>query len=147
MHEPEPKISSEKMKESHFKALKAIADDPTLTQRDLSRQLNLSLGKVNYIINALAEKGYVKMSRFKNSKNKLAYMYVLTPSGIKAKMELTYQFIRRKSDEYRALIREIQELQNDTRMFKNINPDLTDSPHGRDVMPKDTEDGRQDTDE
>lgn len=134
------------MKESHFKALKAIADDPTLTQRDLSRKLDLSLGKVNFIINALAEKGYVKMSRFKNSKNKLAYMYVLTPSGIKAKMELTYQFIKRKGEEYRALIREIHELENDTRKFNNVEQESTDSSASRNDTAQDADGGRTDTD-
>lgn len=97
----------------NLKILKELSKDKTLSQRDLSKKLGLSLGKVNYILNALIDKGLVKAERFKNSKKKLAYMYILTPKGIAEKMELTYLFLNRKIHEYDALRREIKELKKD----------------------------------
>ena len=96
------------MNEHHYIFLKELSKDNTLSQRDLSNKLGLSLGKVNYVLNALLDKGLVKAERFKNSKNKLAYMYQLTPEGIKKKMELTRYFLQRKMDEYDALKMEIE---------------------------------------
>ncbi|MGA3086479.1 MAG: MarR family EPS-associated transcriptional regulator [Thermodesulfobacteriota bacterium] len=82
------------MDENHLKTLKILEENPALSQRHLARELNLSLGKANYIINALIQKGYLKVKRFKNSNNKRSYIYYLTPEGIKKKFELTYQFFR-----------------------------------------------------
>jgi EPS-associated MarR family transcriptional regulator len=104
------------MDESHFKLLKELSRDNTLSQRDLSKKLGLSLGKVNYVVNALLDKGLVKVKRFKNSKHKSAYMYILTPRGIKKKMELTYAFFKRKNDEYGALKLEIEELKKELKI-------------------------------
>lgn len=97
----------------HLKILKELSKDKTLSQRDLSKRLGLSLGKVNYVLNALIDKGLVKVESFKNSKNKLAYMYILTPKGISKKMELTYLFLNRKIHEYDTIRREIEELKKD----------------------------------
>lgn len=97
----------------NLRILKELSKDKTLSQRDLSKKLGLSLGKVNYVLNALIDKGLVKAERFKNSKKKLAYMYVLTPKGITEKMELTYLFLNRKLHEYDALKKEIEELKKD----------------------------------
>ena len=88
------------MNEHHLKTLKELSRDSALSQRDLSKKLGLSLGRVNYVLNALLDKGLVKAERFKNSKNKLAYMYNLTPEGIIEKAELTYHFLQRKKKEY-----------------------------------------------
>jgi len=96
-----------------LKILKELSKDKTLSQRDLSKKLGLSLGKVNYLLNALIDKGLVKVESFKNSKKKLAYMYILTPKGIAKKMELTYLFLMRKRHEYNALKIEIEELKKD----------------------------------
>jgi len=91
-----------------------IKSDPEKPdQRDLSIKLGLSLGKINYVLNALLDKGLVKATRFKNSKNKLAYMYILTPEGIVAKVDLTHSFLLRKLTEYDALKREIEEMKRD----------------------------------
>lgn len=98
------------MNEHHLKIMKEISMDNTLSQRDLSKKLGLSLGKVNYVLNALLDKGLVKTERFKNSKNKRAYLYTLTPEGVRKKMELTSAFLKRKMDEYDALAREIKAL-------------------------------------
>jgi len=97
----------------NLKILKELAKDKTLSQRDLSKKLGLSLGKVNYVLNALIDKGLVKAEKFKNSKNKLAFMYILTPKGIKKKMELTYHFLERKMHEFDNLRIEIEELKKD----------------------------------
>jgi EPS-associated MarR family transcriptional regulator len=101
------------MDENHLKTLKILEENPALSQRHLARELNLSLGKVNYIINALIQKGYIKAKRFKNSKNKRSYIYYLTPEGIKKKVELTYQFFRTKSQEFEKLRQEIQALEHE----------------------------------
>jgi len=98
------------MNEFHFKILKELSENQTLSQRDLSKKLFASLGKVNYILNALIDKGMIKAKKFKNSKNKHAYMYILTPEGIKKKIELTHAFLKRKQEEYDTLKTEIEEL-------------------------------------
>ena len=96
------------MDESHFKTLREIANNNTLSQRDLSKKMGLSLGRVNCLVNALIDKGYIKARRFKNSKNKWAYMYVLTPKGISEKLRLTYRFLKMKSEEHDRLKKEIE---------------------------------------
>lgn len=98
------------MDESQFKTLRELAKDGTLSQRDLSRRMGLSLGRVNYVINGLLEKGYIKAERFKNSKNKIGYMYILTPSGMAEKFHQTQEFLARKSAEFEMLRREIETL-------------------------------------
>ena len=101
------------MTEAHLNTLRVLEADSTLSQRDISRLLQLSLGRVNYILNALVLKGYVKTRRFKNSRNKLAYKYILTPEGIRKKFKLTAHFIQRKSMEYEVLADEIEELKRE----------------------------------
>ena len=101
------------MDEHHLKTLKELSKDSALSQRDLSKRLGLSLGRVNYVLNALLDKGLLKAERFKNSKNKLANMYHLTPEGIIEKMELTYHFLQRKKKEYDSLGMEIEELRRE----------------------------------
>jgi EPS-associated MarR family transcriptional regulator len=101
------------MDEHHLTLLKELATDSTLSQRDLSKRLGLSLGKVNYVLKALLDKGFIKAERFKNSKKKLAYMYVLTPEGIKRKVYLTGHFLKIKVREYDALKVEIEEMRRE----------------------------------
>jgi len=101
------------MDEQHLIILKELAKDSTLSQRDLSNRLGLSLGKVNYVLNALLDKGFLKAERFKNSKKKRAYMYVLTPEGIKKRVELTYHFLKLKVREYDTLKAEIEEMRRE----------------------------------
>ncbi len=102
-----------KMNEHHLKLLKELSKDNKLSQRDLSRRLGLSLGKINYILKALLTKGLLKTEKFKNSRHKLAYMYHLTPKGLKVKIELTSNFLQRKMDEYDSLKLEIEELKEE----------------------------------
>ncbi len=108
------------MDESQFKTLRELAMDGTLSQRDLSRRMGLSLGRVNYIVNALLRKGYIKANRFKNSKNKMAYMYILTPKGIGVRVTHTYTFLQRKIDEFEKLKREIEILKKENVEIGNI---------------------------
>lgn len=98
------------MDESQFKTLRELARDGTLSQRELSKIMGVSLGRTNYVVNALLRKGYIKASRFKNSKNKIAYMYALTPKGITAKFNQTFNFLQRKLGEYERLKEEIEML-------------------------------------
>ena len=96
---------------THYKVLKILEQNPQISQRELANQLGVSLGKVNYCLKALIEKGLVKANNFKNSANKRAYFYVLTPRGIEAKAKISVRFLQRKLDEYEALRAEIEELQ------------------------------------
>ena len=96
--------------ETHLRLLRLIEANPELSQRDLARELGISVGKINYCVSALVARGWIKARNFKNSRNKLAYAYLLTPSGIEQKAALTVNFLRRKVDEYEQLHREIAQL-------------------------------------
>ncbi|MEJ2683154.1 MAG: MarR family EPS-associated transcriptional regulator [Candidatus Sulfobium sp.] len=102
------------MDESHFKTLRELAKDGTISQRELSRRMGLSLGRVNYLVNSLLRQGYIKAKRFKNSKKKIGYMYVVTPKGISTKVAQTYHFLQRKLDEFEDLKREIEALRKES---------------------------------
>ncbi|WP_323017826.1 MarR family EPS-associated transcriptional regulator [Castellaniella sp.] len=99
--------------ENHLKVLRLLEADPGLSQRDLSQVLGISLGKTNYCMRALLDKGLIKMQNFRNSENKLGYAYLLTPAGIAAKADLTHRFLKIKVREYELLRHEIEELQRD----------------------------------
>jgi len=102
------------MDELQFRTLRELARDGTLSQRDLSKRMGLSLGRVNYLVNELLSAGYIKASRFKNSRNKIAYMYILTPKGMSVKLAQTYNFLQRKREEYHRLREEIEALRQET---------------------------------
>jgi len=99
--------------ESHLKVLRLLESDPGLSQRDLSQALGISLGKTNYCMRALLDKGLIKMQNFRNNENKLGYSYLLTPAGIAAKAELTRNFLIIKMREYEVLRREIEQLKTE----------------------------------
>ena len=101
------------MDEAHYRLLKLLEVKPDLSQRELSRELGVSLGKINYCLAALIEKGWVKARNFRNNRDKLSYSYLLTPSGIEEKAALTVNFLRRKMVEYDALKQEIEELKRE----------------------------------
>lgn len=96
--------------ESHLKVLRLLESDPGLSQRDLSQALGISLGKTNYCMRALLDKGLIKMQNFRDSENKLGYAYLLTPAGISTKSELTRRFLKLKMREYEILRQEIEQL-------------------------------------
>ena len=95
----------------HFRGLKLLQDKPDISQRDLAAQLGISHGKMNYCLNALMEKGLVKLQNFSNSQHRWRYAYVLTPTGLAEKAALTGRFLKRKMAEYEALRAEIEALQ------------------------------------
>lgn len=95
---------------TNYHLLKTLEANPELTQRDLAREMGFSLGKTNYCLRALMDKGLVKAANFRSSRNKTAYFYKLTPQGIEEKAKVTYRFLKRKQREYEELKREIEEL-------------------------------------
>ena len=95
-------------KEDIFKTLRKIHNKPNASQRDLANELGFSLGKLNYCLNALRQKGLVKYKNFKNNKNKINYIYVLTPKGLSEKTKLTINFMKRKMHEYDDLKKELK---------------------------------------
>ncbi|CAM5785124.1 MarR family EPS-associated transcriptional regulator [Castellaniella caeni] len=106
-------LSSLPPEESHLKVLRLLEADPALSQRDLSQALGISLGKINYCMRALLDKGLIKMQNFRNSENKLGYAYFLTPAGVMAKAEMTKEFLKIKMQEYEILKREIDQLRQE----------------------------------
>jgi len=100
--------------EIEYKILKSLDENPQLSQRELAAEIGLSLGKINYCIKALMGKGWIKAQNFKNSKNKAAYLYVLTPGGIDGKVKLVRNFIQRKVLEYDELRQEIGNLRKES---------------------------------
>lgn len=91
-------------------AFRLLSEEPTLSQRELAERLGVSLGKTHYVLRALLDKGWIKMSNFRRSDNKLAYRYLLTPAGLREKAALTRRFLARKEAEYKALKATIDEL-------------------------------------
>ena len=96
--------------ETHFRVMRILQGNPDLTQRELAQRLGISVGGLNYCLNALIDKGFVKVSSFQRSKNKFKYVYLLTPQGIAEKVSMTSRFLKRKMDEYVALKGEIEVL-------------------------------------
>ena len=99
--------------DTEYIILKILKDNPKMTQRQMAKELGLSLGKTNYVVRALVDKGWVKLSNFKRSDNKLGYIYLLTPEGIAEKSILAQNFLKRKSEEYNRLKKEIEILKNE----------------------------------
>jgi EPS-associated MarR family transcriptional regulator len=99
---------------AHFALMRLLEVHPELSQRQAATSLGMSLGKVNYVLRALMMKGFVKVQNYRNSTNKLAYFYLLTPSGIAAKTDLTRRFLAYKLREYEQLRAEIEELKKES---------------------------------
>lgn len=109
---------------THYGLLKTLENNPDLSQRDLAKRLGISLGKVNFCLNALVEKGSLKISNFRNNENKLAYAYLLTPRGVEDKARITVGFLKHKMQEYEQLKKEIDELKCEAEqngLLENIN--------------------------
>lgn len=96
--------------EVRYRLLKYLDEHPDATQRELARELGVSVGKINYCLRALVSRGWVKMRNFRNSKRKAAYLYLLTPKGMEEKLSVTAAFLRRKLEEYEVLSKEIEQL-------------------------------------
>lgn len=96
----------------HFRVLRLLEKNPSITQRGLAKELGISLGAVNYCLKALIDIGHIKVKNFSQNPKKLAYMYLLTPKGVAEKIRLTSGFLHRKISEYKTLKREIQSLKS-----------------------------------
>ena len=119
---------SKLQEDTYFRVMGILQENPNLTQRELADKLGLSLGGLNYCLRALIDKGFVKMQNFNKAENKLKFVYLLTPRGIKEKSALTYRFLERKMQEYEVLKAEIETLkgQIDSGAYaqsKDLHPD------------------------
>lgn len=97
----------------HLKVMQLISEHPNISQRELALHLGFSVGKINYCIQALVNQGLVKIRNLRNSKNKNAYAYLLTPEGMTSKASLRMQYLQSRIREYDALKKEIEQLQRD----------------------------------
>ena len=100
---------------TRYRLLKLLKANPELSQRQLAGELGVSVGKVNFCLNALLGKGMLKVRNFRDNRNKLVYAYYLTPKGAKEKVRATVGFLKRKLEEYQGLEREIEELKREVR--------------------------------
>lgn len=98
-----------------YRLLKLIESNAQLSQREIAKQMGVSLGKTNYCLKALLDKGFIKVRNFYNNKSKNAYMYLLTPKGIEEKAQVTYRFLQRKINEYEEIKIEIENLKNEVK--------------------------------
>ncbi len=117
-----PSRQAKIQEDTHFRIMRILQENPDLTQRELADKLGMSVGGLNYCLNALIDKGFVKMENFHSSKNKFKYVYLLTPKGIAEKVVLTSRFLKRKMEEYAALKLEIDALKTE------VVEDQTDGP-------------------
>jgi EPS-associated MarR family transcriptional regulator len=99
--------------EMRYKVIRLLDANPAMSQRDVARELGISLGKANFCLQALMQKGWIKATNFKNSRNKAAYMYLLTPRGLEGKASLTLRYLQKKMREYEALRVEIEEMRRE----------------------------------
>ena len=106
--------------ELRYKILRILSDNPDVSQRELAEALGVSLGKVNYCLKALKEKGLIKARNFKNNPVKRGYLYILTPQGIEEKAKVTARFFKRKLNEYELLKEEIEQLRKEVVSSENI---------------------------
>ncbi|WP_020168572.1 MULTISPECIES: MarR family EPS-associated transcriptional regulator [Methylotenera] len=106
--------------EYRYKILKILEANPEISQRDLARELSISLGRVNFCLKALIEVGLLKATNFHHNKNKLGYMYLLTPKGLEEKSVITARFLKMKLQEHANLQAEIEELRKDANQTINI---------------------------
>ena len=98
--------------EEELEILRKIEENPNLTQRQIAEHLGLSLGKINYLIQALLGKGFLMIDNFRRSDNKLGYLYLLTPEGVETKKKLTILFLGRKSEEFDKLKKDMEHINN-----------------------------------
>ena len=98
--------------QDNFNILRIIRKKPKITQRELSNELGISLGKINFCLKSLKDKGLIKIRNFRKSKNKLNYIYLITPKGIAEKTKLTINFMQRKMKEYEELKKEYENQKN-----------------------------------
>ena len=96
--------------EIRYRLLKILAREPQLGQRDMAKRMGISLGKVNFCVSELADKGWIKVTRLKSARKKIPYIYMLTPKGLEEKGKLTVRFLKRKVSEYEEIKMQISEI-------------------------------------
>jgi EPS-associated MarR family transcriptional regulator len=106
---PSPSLNDE----THYRILRLLEARPEISQRQLANELGISLGKANYCVKALLAKGWIKAENFRNSRNKLAYSYLLTPEGIERKAKIAVRFLKRKTAEFEQIKQEIEQLRQE----------------------------------
>lgn len=102
-----------------YQLLHLLSTKPSLSQRAIAKSLGMSLGKINYALKALMEKGLIKVEEFYNSKNKRAYSYILTPKGIEEKAAVTMRYFKKKMQEYEQLQQELKELKKEVEKIES----------------------------
>jgi EPS-associated MarR family transcriptional regulator len=107
-------------KDIRLDLLRRLESNPEYTQRELSQDMGVSLGKVNYCMKKLTEKGWIKLTNFSRNPNKIGYAYLLTPKGIEEKTKLTFTFLKIKMKEYEVLKDEINLLKKDTEQLESL---------------------------
>jgi EPS-associated MarR family transcriptional regulator len=105
--------------EVRYRLMRLVEAKPAMSQRELARALGMSLGKLNFCLRALVERGLIKAINFKNSKSKAGYLYLVTPRGAEEKARITIRFLQRKLDEYESIRAEIKEIRRDAEKLKN----------------------------
>jgi EPS-associated MarR family transcriptional regulator len=105
-------------KQNQYQLLRFIEQDAKMTQRQLSKDLGVSLGKVNYCLQGLIQKGFIKAMNFKNNENKIQYSYLLTTKGMEEKTKLTIEFLKARTKEYEALKKEVEKINELKRLEK-----------------------------
>jgi len=113
--------------DTRYRLFRLLAEHPRISQRELASALGLSLGKTNYSVRALIERGWIKVQNFRNSDNKLAYAYVLTPVGVSAKLRASVDFLCRKQAEFERLESEIEQLRQDVDRQSGVDKDTQPS--------------------
>ena len=106
--------------EIRYKLLKLLTSESNLSQREMAKRMGISLGKTNYVITELANKGIIKIKRFKSAINKIPYTYMLTPEGLEEKAKITLAFLKRKLSEYEEIKRQIEEIANEAEKDETI---------------------------
>ena len=113
--------------EIHYKLLTLLASEENLSQREMAGRMGISLGKTNYVLTELANKGIIKIKRFKSAPNKIPYSYILTPQGLEEKAKITLNFLKRKLSEYEEIKRQIKEIVKEVERDKNIDFPVADA--------------------
>jgi EPS-associated MarR family transcriptional regulator len=108
--------------EYRYRILKLLESNPGASQRDIARELGVSLGRVNFCLQALVEKGLIKANNFRNSTTKKSYLYLLTPKGMQEKARVTVRFLQHKMDEFEVIKREVEKLQREAAEFASETP-------------------------
>ncbi len=113
--------------EIHYKLLTLLASEENLSQREMAGRMGISLGKTNYVLTELANKGIIKIKRFKSAPNKIPYSYMLTPQGLEEKAKITLNFLKRKLSEYEEIKRQIKEIVKEVERDKNFDFPVADT--------------------